>query len=259
MNKKYDNDEFIALYKQGKDDNYLAEYFNTTKSAIITKRSSLKLPSHNKYLRDTYIPTDEEYAIIIGTLLGDSTIRYVHNQCKYPNITFAHASRQEEYFQFLTQKLNNFKSSSKKYVNKSKCSKDGYKYVFTGMNMHCLVELREKFYPEGIKIIPMDIITKYFTDVSMYYLFMDDGSYDKSSNSYIINTQCFSIENLKEFINFLKDKFNLQFNIKKDHCLYLKHISNNIMHDILKSNNSLESMTYKYGESSLNSAKQGNS
>ena len=66
--------------------------------------------------------------------------------------------------------------------------------------MKCLVELRNIFYPNNIKIIPMKYIFNNFTELSMYYLMMDDGSYDISNNSYIINLQCFSKDNLKSII-----------------------------------------------------------
>ena len=48
---------------------------------------------------------------------------------------------------------------------------------------------------------PIDYLIQHFNDVSLYCLFMDDGSYDISSNSYIINTQCFSEEELKHIFN----------------------------------------------------------
>ena len=76
---------------------------------------------------------------------------------------------------------------------------------------------------------------------------MDDGSYDISSNSYIINTQCFSRENLEKFTYLLYSKFGLDFNIKSDNCLYLKHSSNELMYKILTSVNECKSMDYKCG------------
>lgn len=111
----------------------------------------------------------------------------------------------------------------------------------------CLKTFRKNFYPEDTKIIPIDIIKKYFTEESLYYMYMDDGSYDKTANSYIINTQCFSKKNLLEFILFLKNKFNLDFNIKSDNSLYLYHISNNIFKNILLKYNECDSIKYKIG------------
>ena len=125
--------------------------------------------------------------------------------------------------------------------------------------MKCLTELRNTFYIDGKKIIPIDMIQKYFTKESLYYMFMDDGSYDKSSNSYIINTQCFTKTDLETFCTFLYKKFNLCFNIKNYNCLYLQHKSNKLFQDILLEYNECDSMIYKCGKLSLNSVKQGKS
>ena len=76
---------------------------------------------------------------------------------------------------------------------------------------------------------------------------MDDGSYDIRTNSYIITTQCFSRENLEDFVELLRNKFGLDFNIKSDNCLYLKHSSNEKMYKLLTSINECKSMDYKCG------------
>ena len=259
MNVKYNNEKIIELYNSGKTDQEMADFFGVTKSAMECKRRTLGLKARTKALREDYIPTAQEIAIIIGTLLGDSTIRYVHDRCKYPNLTFVHSPKQEEYFKKLAEKLKNFKASAKKYKDNNKLNPYGCKYVFTGRNMRCLIEFRNKFYVNGTKIIPIDVIEKHFTEESLYYMFMDNGSYDKSSNSYIINTQCFDKTNLQDFCEVLYKKFNLCFNIKTDNCLYLQHKSNELFQSILLKYNECDSMIYKCGKLSLNSVKQGKS
>ena len=259
MNLKYNESQIIELYNQGLSDKEISEILGVTETAFACKRRKMGLKAHTKAKREDYIPNEKEIAIIVGTLLGDSTIRYVHEKCKYPNLTFVHSPKQEEYFNYLSEELKNFRASSGRYVDHNKLNKYGYKLVYTGRNMKCLKTIRDRFYPNGKKIIPPFIIRKYFTELSLYYMFMDDGSYDKAGNSYIINTQCFTIEELTEFCNIMEEKFGLSFNIKKDHTLYLKHECNSIMYNILSKNNKCDSMTYKCGKSSLNSVKQGNS
>ena len=102
-------------------------------------------------------------------------------------------------------------------------------------NSKCLIPYREAFYPNGKKIIPVNFIKNKFTAKSIAYWYMDDGSLDKKSHSYIFNTQCFTKENLQEFIDFLNLKYNLEFSIKKDNSLYLKHKSNKIFEELIKS------------------------
>lgn len=248
MNRKYNDSQIIELHSAGLTDREIAEIVGVTPNNMATKRRALGLKP-NKSKRDTYILTKEELEVLVGTLLGDSTVRYVHNQCKYPNLTFTHGLNQEEYFNWLSNKLSNLKSSTGRYDSKyiRTNGEVAERLVFTGSNMLCLKEIQEIFYIEGKKIIPINYIKDIFSEVSLYCLFMDDGSYDISSNSYIINTQCFSKENLEEFVKLLYDKFGLEFNIKSDHCLYLKHSSNEKMYKLLTQVNECKSMDYKCG------------
>lgn len=250
MNRKYNDSQIIELHSTGLTDREIAEILGVTPNNLATKRRHLGL-SPNKSKRETHKLTSEELEVLVGTLLGDSTIRYVHNQCKYPNLTFSHGINQKEYFDWISEKLSNLKSSSNKYDSAyiRTNGKVAERLVFTGMNMPCLVDIYNHFYVDGKKIIPVEYLCNIFSEISLYCLFMDDGSYDIHSNSYIINTQCFSKENLEEFVEFLYKRFNLQFNIKSDNCLYLRHCSNDIMKDILKRINECNSMNYKYGES----------
>lgn len=247
MNKKYNDSQIIELHSQGLTDKEIAKILGINSNNLATKRRRLGLKP-NKSIRDTYKMSDYELSILIGTLLGDSTIRYVHSQCRYPNLTFTHGENQKEYFDWLSNKLKNLNSSiniyDSAYVRTS--GEIAKRWVYTGKNMKCLKEIYEIFYPNKSKIIPISYIQDKFTELSLYCMFMDDGSYDTYTNSFIINMQCFSKENLKEFCELLYNKFNLSFNIKSDNCLYLKHTSNEILKDILSRNNECMTMSYKY-------------
>lgn len=249
MNRKYNDSQIIELHSAGLTDREIAETLGVSSNNLATKRRKLGL-TPNKSKRDTYKLTKKELEILVGTILGDSTIRYVHDQCKYPNLTFSHGLNQKEYFDWLTDKLSNLRSSTGKYDSKyiRTNGEIAERLVYTGSNMFCLKELRDVFYTkEGKKIIPIEYIKSIFSELSLYCLFMDDGSYDIRSNSYIINTQCFSRENLEEFVCLLHNKFGLDFSIKSDNCLYLKHSSNEQMYKILTSVNECKSMDYKCG------------
>ena len=247
MNRKYNDSQIIELHSRGLTDKEIAEILQVSTNSLAKKRKRLGL-SPNKSDRDTYQLNSTELSILVGTLLGDSTIRFVHSQCKYPNLTFTHGESQKEYFDWIRTQLKVLNSSVNIYDSAyTRVSGEiARRWVFTGKNMKCLDELYQIFYPEGKKVIPVKYLENTFTELSLYCLFMDDGSYDIHTNSFIINTQCFSKEDLEEFCQFLKRKFNLSFNIKTDHCLYLKHESNELLRDILARNNKCNSMNYKY-------------
>ena len=112
--------------------------------------------------------------------------------------------------------------------------------------MACLVPIRNIFYPNGIKILPIEYLKEHFTEESIYYWYVDDGCYDKAGNSFSIATDCFDRKQLKEFIDWLEEQFDLKFSIKKDGELYLKHCSNTKFYNIISKYNKCETMKYKY-------------
>lgn len=52
---------------------------------------------------------------------------------------------------------------------------------------------------------------------------MDDGC--KNQKSYNLNLQCFEVQELINFSNLMKEKFDLDFIVKKDKTLYLRYNS----------------------------------
>lgn len=244
MKIKYNEEEILKLHNLGLTDREISEKLGYNKNPFAKKRARMGLKPNKP--KETIELLQEEKEILCGTLLGDSTVRYVHDKCKYPNLTFSHSIQQKEYFNYKTEKLYRLCSSAKEYkYSKKSLSKNDTFLQFTGKNMKCLVEIRDIFYKDGIKIIPIEYLKNNFSELSIYYLMMDDGSYDISNNSYILNTQCFDKENLIEFINLLSNKFNLDFSIKSDNSLYLRHKSNNIMFDVLNKYNECATMDYK--------------
>lgn len=243
-NNIYDYDQIRELHSKGLTDKEISEIIGAKPNAFAKVRKRLGLEPNKP--RETYELKGKELEILVGTLLGDSCIRYVHEKCKYPSLTFTHCMKQEEWFLWKYKNLNQLLSSYNVYNKTNYWTGDDKKEIqCVGKNMKCLVEIRNIFYKEGVKIIPVDFLKENFTELSLFCLYMDDGSYDKSSNSYIINTQCFSEEDLEKFTNLLKEKFNLSFNIKKDHTLYLKHESNEIFKNILIKFNECNTMDYK--------------
>lgn len=241
---KYNEQEILKLHKLGLTDKEISKELGYEQNPFSKKRSRMGLLPNNP--RETLELSQEEKEILCGTLLGDSTVRYVHSRCKYPNLTFSHAIQQKEYFEYKTKKLIRLCSSYNEYkVSEKALSKNETFLQYTGKNMKCLVEIRDTFYKNNIKIIPIEYLYENFSEKSIYYLMMDDGSYDIATNSYILNTQGFSKENLIDFTNFLRLKFNLDFSIKSDNSLYLRHKSNEIMSNILYNNNECSSMNYK--------------
>lgn len=260
MRKYLNKDKIKKLHSKGLNDNEIARELKASVNGIrYIRKNVLGLP-HNIH---TYSLTKDMISVIIGTLLGDAWVGYVYKGCKYPRYQTSHCEAQHDYLLNIYNELKPIMTSHIIELPKSKTvihEKEFIRqksYVIGSRNCECLVPYREAFYPNGKKIIPMDFIKDKFTAKSLAYWYMDDGSLDKNTHSYIFNTQCFSRENLEEFTFFLYNEFGLAFTIKKDKTLYLRHCSNKHFEELI-SPYLTPDMQYKL-MSSLNSVKQGNS
>lgn len=225
-NPKIKQDLYLKEYNLGKTDLEISKILKIPYRTISSfRKNTLKLP----LVRDNITITKEQEEILIGTLLGDSSICFTHSQCRFPNLTFSHSEKQEVYFQNKFNSLNCLMSSQlKRHYNKTVFIRGKIANVrpvnyAIGKNLKVLQKYREIFYPEGIKIIPISFLENTFTEKSLAYLFMDDGN--KNGTTINLNLQCFKTDNLLEFIFFLKRKFNLEFTLKTDKTLYLKNKS----------------------------------
>lgn len=169
MNKKYDDTQIINLHSQGLSDREIAEIIGCTPNQMAKKRKRLGLLPNNK--KESYKLTNEELAIVIGTLLGDACIKYVHGGCTAPNLQFSHCIQQKEYFLYKKDKLVNLMSSFGSYIKKDYFHPGRYReiYQYTGRNLDCLIPIRNMFYLNNIKILPIDYLKEHLTEESLYY------------------------------------------------------------------------------------------
>lgn len=247
MQKKLDYNKIKELHSLNMNDNEIAREINASVNGVrYARKDVLKLPNVDKNIELT--PEMEE--VIVGTLLGDAWIGYVYSGCTAPKYQATHSIKQEIYTKTIYNCLSPIMSKHIKYMERKPITINNKTYNCSDIigvyskNSKCLIPFRNAFYPNGKKIIPMSFIKDKFTAKSLAYWYMDDGSLDRRRHSYIFNTQCFTKENLEEFILFLYDKFNLQFTIKKDNSLYLRHSSNLIFENLIK-NYLTEDMKYK--------------
>lgn len=224
------------LHLQGKNDKEISVILKYSHSSVCyVRKHILKL----KPVLETIILTKEQEEILIGTLLGDSSLKYTHKGCKFPNLTFSHCESQEFYAYTKYDKLKIIMSSITKRCYKTettilgkKCKAQPVVYAI-GHNCKCLVKYRNLFYNEsGKKIIPLEYLKDAFTAQSLAYLYMDDGC--KNQKSYNLNLQCFTEKELIDFSYLLKTKFNLDFIVKNDKTMYLRYKSINTFESLIK-------------------------
>lgn len=98
--------------------------------------------------------------------------------------------------------------------------------MFYTRNHLIFTQLYQIFYPNGKKIIPMNIVTKYFTEESLLYLYLDDGRVGRYGRSGLGLDLCnFGEQELIGFQKYLTTEFQLEVNIHKQNkyrALYIK-------------------------------------
>jgi hypothetical protein len=174
-------------------------------------------------------------AILIGSLLGDGSLRRQNNR---NNALFEvnHSYKQEEYVNW---KCNYFQEY---ILTKPKFRKNNgarIAYRFTTQSLPVFTEYYYWFYSDGKKIIPIDLE---LNALSLAVWFMDDGS--KSYSSYYLNTQQFSIPEQEFLIRLLFSKFGLTSKLNRDKQYFRLRFSTN-------SSRSLEKIIEPYIISSL--------
>lgn len=254
MAKRITLEEILPLHRQGKSNKFIAKTLNRDPHAIgnFLKRNNL-LPHVSG--RDFIKVKDLD--ILIGTLLGDSSLKY--GSAKYPCLSFNHASSQRKYF-FHKTKVFSYLSNKVVYnpVKQTSAFGEIEVYSYTSKYLKSLEELEKIFYVNRKKIIPLEYLEKHFTERSLAYLFMDDGNINGKTVN--LNLQSFTEEEQRRFIKFLEEKFNLKFTLQKNRNyfrLYLKQES--VLNFInIVSPYVIKSMQYKIPMSSLNSVNLGN-
>jgi hypothetical protein len=187
--------------------------------------------------------TELQKQVLIGTLLGDSSFR-CKDGCINPSVTCAHGVKQKLYCEHKTEIFKSLGAKCSYHKRNIPDKRNGIYYEDYTMTIPANPALKDwytQLYTPK-KIIPITLVEKYFTEVSLAFMFMDDGS--KTHNSYTIATNCFKRENIEEFSNFLFSKFNIETSIFKDNVLYIKSNSRNLFSHLV-SKYIIPSMQYK--------------
>lgn len=160
--------------------------------------------------------TEEQRSILIGTLLGDGTLRKKTNTLLEIN----HSSKQKEYVFWLYSKFRECVNTCPKIrINGPNRSS----YRFTTRSIPALNEYYKDFYgTKGRKIVPKNLK---LDSLSLAVWFMDDGS--RSRNAVYLNTQQFTLSDQESLINLLEETFNFRVTLNKDKSYFRLRLSCN--------------------------------
>ncbi len=147
----------------------------------------------------------EEHDMILGSLLGDSSIRQREkNSC----FRFSHSIKQKEYACFKKEILNDFNISEFREVKRKICDSFIHAVDFSTKTHSVFNYYRNLFYKNGRKVVTREILEQ-LNPRSLAYWICDDGSYDNTQGYIVICTNSYTLEEH----NLMKDFFNKKFGL----------------------------------------------
>ena len=172
-------------------------------------------PQTTEFLRS------ETGQMFIGLVLGDGSIvngRFEHTQTGlYSDYTkWISLKFQKNYPELITPKI------TKEFFYARERTNQQSPVIYTSQTFYTkvdslFIELYEVFYPNGTKIIPMEIIQEYFTEISLLFLYLDDGKVARRSHTGLSLCLCHFPDNqLKQFQMVLMEKWGYKTSLHKD-------------------------------------------
>lgn len=235
-------EDIKELKKQGLGNRKISELLNVPRTSLMylfRKHNLENIKYIPKYANLNYF----QKSALIGSLLGDSSIskKYILN--------IGHGLKQEEYYKHKIQLLSpNIKFLEYRREKIDKRTNNLYISLQAYSNKYeDIVNLKELLYINDKKEITKEIL-KDFNEISLAYLYMDDGNYEKYGAKIALCN--FSNDSLILFQNFLKNKWNIDTSIHKDKTLYIKANSKKIFIQLISSY-IIPSMLYKINKSPL--------
>lgn len=241
---KIDKNKFEELFHRGLSDYAIAKELNVSPDGVYGYRMRHEYyREENLRLNKAIALTDFQKQVLIGTLLGDSSLQ-LGKKCVSPSVTCAHGIKQKEYCEHKTKIFESLGAKCNYHKRNKIDKRTGIYYedytMFIPANPEFL-PYYNSFYPNGKKVIPLDLLDQ-FTEVSLAFMFMDDGT--KVTSGYSIATMCFKEDELIIFKEFLLHKFHIDCTVSKDNSLYIKANSRNLFTHLV-SPYIIESMKYK--------------
>lgn len=163
--------------------------------------------------------TQRQEEIVIGTLLGDGYLEF--DGFKAGRLQIKQCEFKKEYVFWLYEELKNLVKTPPQQ------RKDNRQWYFSTRSLPELDFIRNLFYEERRKQIPLEIRELPVSPLSLAVWFMDDGTLDyriKSHYSFSLSTDSFRLEEVKLLQEVLSDKFQIRSSIQTPSCRGKKYV-----------------------------------
>jgi len=192
------------------------EFTNQNNSLNELNKKPFKRPKHNKDYKDNLKLSSFLKEALIGLILGDV---FVSKYGRYKNarLVFDQSKdKHSDYLYYLYNLFEPFVGTEPKLTNRKPDSRTGLIYnslIFRTFSLPCFNEYHFMFYPNGKKIIPLNI-EEHLTEIGLAFWIMDDGG-KNTHGDLILHTNSYTLEEVELLISVLNNKFNLFSKIYK--------------------------------------------
>ena len=206
--QKSDIDECIQRYNLGEPLISLGCYYKVAPQTIAyhLRQNGVSIAERgNRETDRDSVLTQKEFQIIEGELLGDGYLRKTKTSI---HVAFGHTTIHEGYRQYLVENLSILKDAllmqyeKKESIRNGKISVHQAQFKVQSKSDRCLSRFFSRWYPEGKKIVPQDLI---LTSTVALHWYLGDGWLSKRNvNGRVykqigLATNCF----LEEDVDFL--------------------------------------------------------
>lgn len=210
------------------------------------KKRNLRGKALEEY-KKTLTLNDKQRDIIIGSLLGDSTMG-LRSSKPYYSLKFEQSVTKENYIEHLAQEFNEFCGSppSRRWLDEAKTRQAVWfrtyrhpAFIFY-FNLFYIIEedpITGKLYSR--KIVPINI-AKFLNARVLAYWFMDDGTFHRRSETeskqYYLSTQGFEKDECSRLCDALDCKLNIKASVHKDKTywrIYIRHESAELFRQLI--------------------------
>lgn len=158
---------------------------------------------------------DYEKSLIVGLILGDGHLRKQKGKKTYPCLMLEQSDKHREYIYWLKEQLSDWLANPDKAIRTNrKYSKKTDKYYhslsFQTVTHPVFEEFFQEFYSNGRKKLSLEILHKYFNELSLAVWIMDDGTLTGKSKRNSIATNNFTFDEVRCLQEFLKEKYGLK-------------------------------------------------
>ena len=196
--------------------------------------SSVGLVRNTKQVSNMIRIPAYQQSVITGLILSDGWLTFGSKTSKSARLGFKQSLSNSAYFWFIFSLLSPYCSSNPNFISYKRKETNTYALQILTRSLPCFTELHSSYYPNGIKIIPADILNL-LNPIALAHWIMGDGN--KSRHGLTISTESFSLNDTVRLLNVLMVRYRLDCTMRKHspgYTIYIKEKSMSLLRTLVQ-------------------------